>query len=102
MYGLIFLWAYEEETAKRMYPQESSRYAVVLCLLKRLEKRERLCLIELAVWKATCLIHMPKLKNNDYLDFLQWSTHGWKAIKAAHKGDARIDIVIQSVAPFMN
>lgn len=101
VYGLIFLLSYNRDTAYKLLkdPTHSPEHAV-LKLLQRLEKKERLSLLELAVWKAHCLNSTSNIAS--YIDFLRWSKTGWKEVKQTQKNNPGIDIVVQNVAVFLD
>jgi hypothetical protein len=55
--------------------------------------------LALAVWKARCLLQMPK--DSDYKMLLQWKTSGWKGCKMDQQESSAIFIVVNSVKPFL-
>jgi hypothetical protein len=67
------------------------------------EHRERLVLVELAVYKALCLLdmvqHNSTTNNLDYYKVQQWCASGWKTRKHVHCKSSQAQIVVRSVLP---
>jgi len=69
--------------------------------LRKYEHLERISLLELAVWKATCIVEMPSC--TDYYAVTQWFKSGWKIQKEAQrKSGASISIIMSMVVPFLD
>lgn len=97
----------------------SSSIGAVLLTLERLEIKERLSLLELAVWKAACQLSPPvatlTTPQRSYsaldctaaaLDWHIWFATGWRAVKAdvRHPGSSSnnsIAIILTHVHPFL-
>jgi hypothetical protein len=66
--------------------------------------KQRMWLLELAVWKALCLIRMPfasEATTPDYHMLQDWCRHGWKVNKSATRNSNEIGIILRAVLPFM-
>jgi hypothetical protein len=74
-------------------------------LVEKYERRERMALLELAVWKAVCILHPERcdiaVKRKGYLAQQNWARHEWREHKAALRTANEIDIVITCVLPFL-
>jgi hypothetical protein len=74
-------------------------------LLEKYEQRERISLLELAAWKATCILHPelrpPAIKRKGYLAWLDWARNGWKENKAALRNANELSIIVMSIMPFL-
>jgi hypothetical protein len=68
--------------------------------LRRYELRERLALLELAVWKAGCKMNPPDAVK-DALAHRYWWTEGWKASKQSMRSCPAIHVVVTNVLPFL-
>jgi hypothetical protein len=68
--------------------------------LRRYELRERLALLELAVWKAGCKVNPPDAVK-DALSHRYWWTEGWKASKQSMRSCPAIHVVVTNVLPFL-
>jgi len=67
--------------------------------LRLFEEIERLSLLELAIWKFSCL-DTPPLKN--LLELVQWQNEGWKTNKVNRRDDVNaIFVIITHVLPFL-
>jgi hypothetical protein len=60
--------------------------------------KQRMGLLELAVWKATCLVRMQWSPGGTTEDC--WR-HGWKVNKSATRNSNEIGIILRAVLPFM-
>jgi hypothetical protein len=70
--------------------------------LLKYERRETVALLELAVWKALCMVNDDHLtKRKDYLSWKVWSTVGWKENKNALQNANDIGIIFMAVLPFL-
>jgi hypothetical protein len=66
--------------------------------------KQRMGLLELAVWKAICLVRMQWSPGGTTLDYYAMQDcwrHGWKANKSATRNSNEIGIILQAVLPFM-
>jgi hypothetical protein len=63
--------------------------------------KRRMCLLELAVWKAMCLLHMVVTPTGDYHALQDWCRCGWKANKSAKRNSNEIGIIVRAVLPFV-
>jgi hypothetical protein len=74
-------------------------------LVDSYEFRERIALLELAVWKAVCILHPERCtvaeKRKGFIAWQNWVRHDWKEHKAAFRNANEIDIVINCVMPFL-
>lgn len=70
--------------------------------LKMCESNERLAVLALAVWKAQCVVDMPKDDVKDaYLAAMEWARKGWKSRKQEQRNANAIDTVVLAVKPFL-
>jgi hypothetical protein len=67
--------------------------------LRTVQLWEGLVTLALAVWKAQCLLQMPK--DSDYSMSSEWKTSGWKVSKMDQLESNAIFIVVNSVKPFL-
>jgi hypothetical protein len=74
-------------------------------LVESYELRELLPLLELAVWKAVCVLHPERsdltAKSKGHLAWQDWARYDWKEHKATMRNANEIDIVIACVIPFL-
>jgi hypothetical protein len=63
--------------------------------------KQRMGLLELAVWKAMCLLHMVVTPTRDYHTLQDWCRCGWKANKSAKRNSNEIGIIVRAVLPFV-
>lgn len=71
-------------------------------LLLKFEYRERLALLELAVWKAVCIaISENASEQKDYHSWQNWVREGWKENKITMRDANEIGITVASVSPFL-
>jgi hypothetical protein len=64
-----------------------------------LRRNEPLVLLELALWKAACMIHPPS-PLSDPESYLLWINGGWKSHKTAMRSHAWT-LIVSYVAPFL-
>jgi hypothetical protein len=66
------------------------------------ERRERVALLELAVWKAMSIAtFQSNFERHGYHEWLEWMRHGWKAANSKMHRCNEIGIVIVAVCPFL-
>ena len=72
-------------------------------LLLHYKRLERISLLELAVWKFTCVVtddtHTGPCQT--YLEWKQWDTHGWKTLKKQHYRCNQVVILMTAIVPFL-
>jgi hypothetical protein len=66
--------------------------------LVKYEQRERLALLELAIWKDLCLQKMP---DSDYSKAVEWMKSGWKTLKQELRNSSAIVTVVSLVRPYI-
>lgn len=88
----LFYYVFESRD-ERQYLEKANQ------LLERAIVVEPLVVLELAVWRAACLLH-PPMPLKDLSDHIAWIDHGWKAEKARRRHDAMVEVVLKNVAPF--
>ena len=69
--------------------------------IQQTKRNEPYVLLELALWKAACILHPPEGRIRDATSFFTWASGGWKANKGAMRHDAMIGSVIENVMPFL-
>jgi hypothetical protein len=89
----------------RGFEEPETALCSAAALLEKYEQRERSSLLELAAWKATCILH-PELrpaaiKRKGYLAWLDWARNGWKENKAVLRNANEISIIVTSILPFL-
>jgi hypothetical protein len=76
---------------------------------------EQVSLLELAVWKAACIMQLdeeddeksefaadePKPKRRTLLEVLEWMNTGWKSQKAKTRSSNSIEVIMVAVLPFL-
>ena len=80
-------------------PSDSTLVRKMKAQLDQIERNEPTTLLELAVWKAACLISDSAPK--DHYGLRNWWNHGWKAGKASCRRHALIEVVLSNVMPFL-
>ena len=69
--------------------------------LDKLECNETTTLLELAVWKAACLINYQH-PIKDLFELRDWWNHGWNANKSECRRHPLLDAVLTNVSPFLD
>ena len=69
-------------------------------ILSHYEKMEWTSLLELAVWKGTCI--MEKSDELYYYEMLRWKEDGWQANKEKMRRDSAISVIVGCVIPFLD
>jgi hypothetical protein len=121
--------AWQEDVQAKLYwvllyqdvserPQVIQMKAAADAILAKYERMEIVSLLELAVWKAICIVspqqpratttnsHSSKSDCNvvqkfDYHTWQEWSRQGWKSVKASLRKSNEIGIIITLVLPFL-
>lgn len=89
------------DSQERKNLQLRDRYLQVAeAKLFKYENMQRLSLLELAVWKSTCLLLIEK-PLVDYFEVLEWSNEKWKDRKGRCRCDKSIHVVVSNVARFL-
>jgi hypothetical protein len=70
-------------------------------MISKLKYRERVGLLELAVWRSACLMHAPK-HEMAFADWIEWYRKGWKADKTRMRRSNAISIIMARVLPFLD
>jgi hypothetical protein len=71
-------------------------------LVSNYERRERVALLELAVWESICIAtFQPNPENQGYHEWLGWTWHGWKSAKSKTQRCNEIGIIIDVVCSFL-
>jgi hypothetical protein len=89
----------------RLIPDSATEWTMqrwieqVHTILNQLEEKERLSLLELAIWKALCLLDMPVM--TDYYETTQWQSCNWHSVKARNKRSNASAIIVAAVLPFL-
>jgi hypothetical protein len=63
--------------------------------------KQSMWLLELAVWKAMCMLSSSGATTLDYYTVQAWLHHGWKVNKSAMRNSNEIGIILRAVLPFM-
>jgi hypothetical protein len=87
----------------RRYLAEHMRDPEVI--IEEYEYRERVHILDLAVWKALCQLRTDAgkvKKDTDFHAWLDWKRRGWKAIKGEMRDSNDLDIIVTSVSPFLD
>jgi hypothetical protein len=72
-------------------------------LISKYERKERVALLELAIWKAMSIAtFQPNPESQGYHGWLEWMRHGWKGAKGETQGCNEIGIVIAAVRLFLD
>jgi hypothetical protein len=72
---------------------------MVNCIAKCIFK-ERLTMLELAVWKSLCMMQAPNNAKNFY-EWNLWCSEGWKGYKADSREVGELQTIISCVLPFL-
>ena len=70
---------------------------------KRLQScmlRERMALLELALWKA--VIFTEYCDPSDVISFLEFQRQGWKDCKRQYRSHKSVDLIVRLVLPFVS
>jgi hypothetical protein len=78
---------------------KDSKWEIQEALVDKFEKMEQLSLLELAIWKAACI--MEKTEELTYYEMLEWKSRGWKESKSKMRRSNAIDVIIQNTMPFL-
>lgn len=90
----MFLYIESTEKAHTLFTAALNKLAYY-------EHLEHLALLELAAWKSECQKDMPVV-GADFIRAQQWSTSGWKQLKAKHKASNAVAIIVLAVKPFLD
>jgi hypothetical protein len=63
--------------------------------------KQRMSLLELAAWKAMCLVSSAGATTPDCSRGQDWRRHGWKVNKSATRNSNEIGIILRTVLPFI-
>jgi hypothetical protein len=91
---LISLTAEGNSQAMKSHMSDSEK------LLLKYEHKERVSLLEMAVWKASCV--MDKSEELTYYAMLDWKSRGWKESKDKMRSCNAIEVIVRSVLPFLS
>jgi hypothetical protein len=61
----------------------------------------QMSLLQLAAWKATCMVSSAGAATLDYFTVQDWLRRGWKVNKSATRNSNEIGIILRAVLPFM-
>jgi hypothetical protein len=64
--------------------------------------KERLGALELGIWKAMCLVQIPRSAVTDLYMWIAWCRLGWKIHKDGVRYGSSLAIVMSSVVPFVD
>jgi hypothetical protein len=81
-------------TWKRRYNEAYS----LVDQLDSLEQKERLSLLELAVWKALCLVDMPAM--TVYVEAMEWHAYKWQSNKSKYRRSNASAVIVAAVLLF--
>jgi hypothetical protein len=71
-------------------------------LIQKYEGMERIALLELAIWKAVCIVNPDStIARNDYHFWQEWAREGWKCSKSTMRKANAIAIIMTAVLPFL-
>jgi hypothetical protein len=79
---------------KRRYEEAHS----LVDQLDSLEQKERLSLLELAVWKALCLVDMPAM--TVYVEAMEWHAYKWQSNKSKYRRSNASAVIVAAVLLF--
>jgi hypothetical protein len=83
-------------------PSDSAeQLAEVKAMVSKLMYRERVAVLELAVWKAVGTMHTAK-REMEYEEWTEWCREGWKADKTRMRSSNAISVIMTSVLPFLD
>ena len=82
------------------YEKQCRAFEKTRDLLERYENLELITVLELAAWKASCMINGPIL-NGPPTTFIHWISDGWKQTKKDHYKCNEMEIIVSSVVPFL-
>ena len=85
---------------KSLNEQRSRAFEKTRDLLERYENLELITVLELAAWKASCMINGPIL-NGPPTTFIHWISDGWKQTKKDHYKCNEMEIIVSCVVPFL-
>ena len=83
-----------------MAEHHTNAYRQTKELLQLYEELVPLILLDLAAWKAACIIRGPILHCSP-TSCLLWLSEGWKKSKQDHFHCNEMEIIVSSVAPFL-
>jgi hypothetical protein len=92
LYRAIFKNNYDDKTDYLQQAKDA---------LLKYEVIEGVCLLELAIWKAICILH-PSEPSTDYYFWKKWMERGWKINKRTMRRSRDISIVMENVLPFIS
>jgi hypothetical protein len=96
MYSLLYRDTFKKRDNNQNY------YDTATTKIVEYEHADRIALLELAAWKAVCILNPPNpsiLKT--YHSWKAWESKGWKSIKETVSDANEIGIVVQRVLPFL-
>jgi hypothetical protein len=71
-------------------------------LMNRYKNAERLVLLELAIWKALCVLQMTShVGSVDYYAMQQWMREGWKMCKAEQRHSNAASVIVPAVMQYL-
>jgi hypothetical protein len=73
----------------------------VKVMVAKLKYRERVALLELAVWKSVCTMHTSK-REMEVEEWMDWFRKGWKADKNQVRSSNDIRVIMTSVLTFLD
>jgi hypothetical protein len=77
--------------------EEVVQKALTICYLK-----ECLGALELAIWKAMCLVQAPPIAVADLHLWVEWCRLGWKVHNGPVRHRSSLAIIMSSVIPFVD
>jgi hypothetical protein len=96
VFGQLY-WCLLYQTS-RDHDNNNKRMNAAKRVLFEFEHRERVSLLELAVWKAVCIA----VKDNGcHHSWQEWFRDGWKSCKPRVRAANEIGIIVTSVLPFL-
>jgi hypothetical protein len=82
------------------YCEEDGAKKEVEKILARCYLRERICMLELAVWKAMCLKELDPSEMTDLHYWFNWCRDGWKTRKGDFRYSSAMAVIVSRVLPF--